>query len=96
MGTKSFAICDAGIFASKIICGENVQSLEDKQMEFATSFDHNTDDLKLILMCFKMLGKTVQNVQETSETEDQNVQVSADQNVQENDPNAEATQSKKN
>ena len=47
MGTKSFAICDAGIFASKIICGENVQSLEDKQMEFATSFDHNTDDLKL-------------------------------------------------
>ena len=35
------------ILASKIICEENVQSLEDKQMEFATSFDHNTDDLKL-------------------------------------------------
>jgi hypothetical protein len=37
----------------------------------------------------------IQNVQETSEIEDQNVQVSADQNVQENAPDAEATQSKK-
>jgi len=34
----------------------------------------------------------VQIVQETSETEDQNVQVSADQNVQENAHDAEATQ----
>jgi hypothetical protein len=37
----------------------------------------------------------IQNVQETSEIEDQNVQVSADQNVHENAPDAEATQSKK-
>jgi hypothetical protein len=37
----------------------------------------------------------IQNVQETSEIEDQNVKVSADQNVQENAPDAEATQSKK-
>jgi hypothetical protein len=46
-------------------------------------------------MCFKMMGKTVQTVQETSEMEDQNVQVSADQNVQENAPDDEATQFKK-
>ena len=46
-------------------------------------------------MCFKMMGKTVQTVQETFEMEDQNVQVSADQNVQENAPDDEATQSKK-
>lgn len=45
-------------------------------------------------MCFKMLRKTAQIVQETSETEDLNVHVSADQNVQENAPDAEATQSK--
>ena len=38
---------------------------------------------------FKVIA--IQNVQETSEIEDQNVQVSADQNVQENAPNAEAT-----
>jgi hypothetical protein len=37
----------------------------------------------------------IQNVQETSEIEDRNVQVSVDQNVQENAPDAEATQSKK-
>jgi hypothetical protein len=41
------------------------------------------------------MGKTVQTVQETSEMEDQNVQVSADQNVQENAPDDEATQFKK-
>jgi len=37
----------------------------------------------------------IQNVQETSEIEDQNARESADQNVQENAPDAEATQSKK-
>lgn len=38
-------ICDAEIFASKMICGENVQSLEDEQMEFATSVSLNIEDL---------------------------------------------------
>lgn len=28
-----------------MICGENVQSLEDEQMEFATSFSLNIEDL---------------------------------------------------
>jgi hypothetical protein len=36
----------------------------------------------------------IQNVQETSEIEDQNARESAYQNVQENAPDAEATQSK--
>jgi hypothetical protein len=49
--------------------------------------------LKLMIRMFKVTA--IQNVQETSEIEDQNVQVSADQNVQENAPDAEATQSKK-
>jgi hypothetical protein len=49
--------------------------------------------LKLKIRMFKVTA--IQNVQETSEIEDQNVQVSADQNVQENAPDAEATQSKK-
>lgn len=79
-----------------MICGENVQSLEDEQMEFATSFSLNIEDLNSDFntdVFQDAQKKTAQIVQETSETEDLNVHVSADQNVQENAPDAEATQS---
>ena len=58
--------------------GENAQSQEDKQMKFSTGFDLNIEDLNLDFNTdvFQDAQKTVQIVQEKSETDDQNVQVS--------------------
>ena len=74
----------------------NTQVQKDEHMEFSSGFDLNIEDLNSYFNTdvFQDAQDTVQIVQETSEIEDQNVQVSADQNVQENAPDAEATQSK--
>jgi len=66
-------------------------------MEFSTGFDLNIEDLNSCFNTdvFQDAHETVQIVQETSETEDQNARESAYHNVQENAPDAEATQSKK-
>jgi len=61
-----------------MMSGENAQSQEDKQMKFSTGFDLNIEDLNLDFNTdvFQDAQKTVQIVQEKSETDDQNVQVS--------------------
>jgi len=66
------------ILASKMMSGENAQSQEDDQMEFSTSFDLNIEDLNSNFNTdvFQDDQETTQIVQEKSETDDQNVQVS--------------------
>jgi hypothetical protein len=66
----------AKILASKMMRGENAQSQEDDQIEFSTGFDLNINDLNsgFNTDVFQDAQETVQIVQETSETEDQNVQ----------------------
>lgn len=68
----------AKILACKMMSGENAQSQEDKQMKFSTGFDLNIEDLNpdFNTDVFQDAQKTVQIVQEKSETDDQNVQVS--------------------
>jgi len=85
------------ILASKMMSGENAQSQEDEKMKFSTGFDLNIEDLNSNFNTdvFQDAQETIHIVQETFETEDQNVQVSADQHVQENPHDVKATQSKK-
>jgi len=61
-----------------MMSGENAQSQEDKQMEFSTGFDLHIEDLNQDFNTdvVQDAQKTVRIIQEKSETDDQNVQVS--------------------
>ena len=82
----------AEILASNMMIGEAIQ---DEHMEFSTSFDLNIEDLNSYFNndVFKDAQEIAQNVQETFASEgqnvreDQNVQVIADQNIDQNASN---------
>lgn len=73
----------AEILASQIMSQGNAQVQKDEHMEFSSGFDLNIEDLnsEFNTNVFQDAQETVHIVQETSETQDQNVQVFADQNV---------------